>query len=129
VDHRKTLLFGTTAVAGHVLMLRLYAVLHKRRCEVCRAQSLVQLGVTRVGVQLFDSDNPGEKDDWMGDLNKHSEEVLTGVMITSPLQAVKPLDRFQFERLGYFCVDTDSTPSALVFNRTCALRDTYSDKR
>jgi glutaminyl-tRNA synthetase len=82
-----------------------------------------------VDVQLFNSDNPGEKDDWMGDLNRDSEEVLTGVMISSQLQGVKPLDRFQFERLGYFCVDTDSTPSSLVFNRTCALRDTYSDKR
>ena len=80
-------------------------------------------------VQLFNSDNPGEKDDWMGDLNKESEEVIEGVMISGRLLGAKPLDRFQFERLGYFCVDTDSTGEALVFNRTCALRDTYSDKK
>lgn len=80
-------------------------------------------------MQLFNSDNPGDKHDWMGDLNKNSEEVLTGVMISGRLLDAKPLDRFQFERLGYFCVDTDSKPCALVFNRTCALRDTYSDKK
>lgn len=79
-------------------------------------------------MQLFNSDNPGEKDDWKGDLNKNSEEVVTGVMISGRLLGAKPLDRFQFERLGYFCVDTDSTESSLVFNRTCALRDTYSKK-
>lgn len=80
-------------------------------------------------LQLFKSENPGELDDWRGDLNKDSEEVLKGVMLSPRLHAVKPLDRFQFERLGYFCVDTDSTPEALVFNRTCTLRDQYAEKR
>lgn len=82
-----------------------------------------------VDVQLFNSDNPGEKDDWMADLNNDSEEVLTGVMISGRLLGAKPLERFQFERLGYFCVDTDSTETSLVFNRTCTLRDTYSDRK
>jgi glutaminyl-tRNA synthetase len=39
---------------------------------------------------------------------------------------VQPGDRFQFERLGYFCVDPDSKPGALVFNRTLALKDTWA---
>jgi glutaminyl-tRNA synthetase len=38
----------------------------------------------------------------------------------------KPLDRYQFERLGYFCVDADSNENALVFNRTVTLRDTWA---
>lgn len=82
-----------------------------------------------VVVQLFKSDNPGELEDWRGNLNKESEEVLAGVMLCPRLHGVKPLDRFQFERLGYFCVDTDSKPGALVFNRTCTLRDQYAGKR
>jgi glutaminyl-tRNA synthetase len=35
-------------------------------------------------------------------------------------------DRFQFERLGYFCVDSNSTPEAIIFNRTVSLRDTWA---
>eukprot|EP00892_Ulva_mutabilis_P008053 jgi/Ulvmu1/561/UM001_0569.1 len=78
---------------------------------------------------LFKSENPGELEDWRGDLNKESEEVLQGVMLCPRLLGAKRLERFQFERLGYFCVDTDSTPEALVFNRTCTLRDQYAEKR
>ena len=39
---------------------------------------------------------------------------------------INPCCRFQLERLGYFCVDPDSKPGALVLNRTCTLRDTYA---
>lgn len=74
---------------------------------------------------MFNSDNPGEKEDWIGDLNKDSEEVITGVMICGRLLGAKPLDRFQFERLGYFCVDTDSSAAGMVFNRTCTLRSAW----
>jgi glutaminyl-tRNA synthetase len=42
------------------------------------------------------------------------------------LSAAKPGDRFQFERLGYFCLDPDSSGSGLVFNRTIGLRDTWA---
>lgn len=84
---------------------------------------------TVAALQLFKSENPGELDDWRGDINTDSEEVLPSVMLCPRLHAVKPLERFQFERLGYFCVDSDSTSAALVFNRTCTLRDQYADKR
>ena len=42
------------------------------------------------------------------------------------LKQAKPGERFQFLRLGYFCVDKDSTPEAPIFNRTVALRDTWA---
>jgi glutaminyl-tRNA synthetase len=42
------------------------------------------------------------------------------------LRNVKPQERFQFERLGYFCVDKDSTPTHLVFNRAVTLKDTWT---
>jgi glutaminyl-tRNA synthetase len=47
-------------------------------------------------------------------------------MVEPGLKEAKPLDRFQFERLGYFCVDPDTTNDNLVFNRTVTLRDTWA---
>lgn len=46
-------------------------------------------------------------------------------MMTPALAKSKVGDRFQFERLGYFAVDTDSTPDALVFNRTVTLKESF----
>jgi glutaminyl-tRNA synthetase len=59
-------------------------------------------------------------------LNAKSLEVLTDSRVEPSLANVKPGDRFQFERMGYFCVDLDSKPGALVFNRTVTLRDTWT---
>ena len=42
------------------------------------------------------------------------------------LAETNPLDKFQFERMGYFCTDSDSTPGKLVFNRTVALKDSWA---
>jgi len=68
-----------------------------------------------------------EGGDWMDNLNPHSLEVLTGCKLEPSLASARPGDRFQFERLGYFCVDSrDSRPDALVFNRTVALRDSWA---
>jgi glutaminyl-tRNA synthetase len=54
-------------------------------------------------------------------------EVLTACQVEPGLAAAAPGSRYQFERQGYFCVDTvDSTPEALVFNRTVSLRDTWA---
>lgn len=92
------------------------------RC--CSARSVT---ATAGHVQLFQSPHPGDLpgDEWLGDLNPESETVLEGIYISAELATARELDRFQFERLGYFCVDRDSRPGAMVFNRTCALRDTY----
>jgi glutaminyl-tRNA synthetase len=76
-------------------------------------------------LQLFKSASPEDTDDWLADMDKESEEVLTNVFISSRLEGCKPLERFQLERLGFFCVDRDTTASRVVLNRTCTLRDTY----
>jgi glutaminyl-tRNA synthetase len=66
------------------------------------------------------------KADWKENVNPKSLEVLTGCKVEPSLAGAKPLDRFQFERLGYFCVDRDSGPGRLVFNRTVTLRDEWA---
>jgi len=63
--------------------------------------------------------------DWKSHLNPDSLEVVHG-WVEPSLREAKALDRFQFERVGYFCVDTDSKPESLVYNRTIALRDTWA---
>ncbi|KAK4260829.1 hypothetical protein QN277_003894 [Acacia crassicarpa] len=83
----------------------------------------------RIEVRLFErlflSENPAELDDWLGDLNPHSKTVILRAYGVDSLQNAKVGERFQFERLGYFVVDRDSTPEKLVFNRTVTLKDSY----
>ncbi len=64
--------------------------------------------------------------DFTVNLNPRSLEVLTGCRIEPSLAGAPVGSRYQFERLGYFCVDPDSTPDRLVFNRTVPLRDTWA---
>jgi glutaminyl-tRNA synthetase len=71
---------------------------------------------------LFNCENPSD----IADLNPRSLEVLTDCKLEPALASVAPEFRCQFERLGYFCADKDSTPGKPVFNRTVALRDTYA---
>ena len=59
-------------------------------------------------------------------LNPVSLETLKDCRVEPSLRGAAPGSRFQFERLGYFCVDADSSPDALVFNRTVTLRDTWA---
>jgi len=73
-----------------------------------------------------DPDNVEEGHDFTEALNPQSLEVLAGCKLEPSLAQARPLDRFQFERLGYFCVDPDSTPERPVFNRTVTLRDTWA---
>ena len=58
-------------------------------------------------------------------LNPHSLERLTNCYVEPFLADAKPLDHFQFQRIGYFCVDKESTPEHLVFNRTATLKDSW----
>lgn len=78
--------------------------------------------------RLFkDPDPAGHKDvDFKEFLNENSLRVLKGCRLEPSLKDVKEGDRFQFQRLGYFCVDKDSKPGALVFNRTVGLKDTWA---
>jgi len=78
--------------------------------------------------RLFTNMTPGgEADggDWRTSLNPASLEVLT-CFVEPTLATAKPGDRFQFERLGYFYVDPDSTPERSVFNRTVTLKDAWA---
>ena len=77
--------------------------------------------------RLFLHDNPEETgDDFMKYMNPDSLKVITGYLEPS-LAGAKPSDMFQFERLGYFCVDSvDSVSGNLVFNRTVPLRDSWA---
>ena len=78
--------------------------------------------------RLFkDPDPAGHKDiDFKEFLNEHSLEIRKGCKLEPSLQNAKEGDRFQFQRLGYFCVDKDSKPGTLVFNRTVGLKDTWA---
>jgi glutaminyl-tRNA synthetase len=79
--------------------------------------------------QLFTKENPDDVEEgktFLDCLNADSLNVLTGCKVEPSLNAGKPLDRWQFERLGYFCTDYDSTPQKPVFNKTVGLKDTWA---
>ena len=78
--------------------------------------------------RLFNHEDPaGQKDeDYRKFLNPDSLKILTGCKVEPSLKSAKHLDKFQFQRLGYFCVDYDSTEDHLVFNRTVSLKDTWA---
>lgn len=78
--------------------------------------------------RLFTIQDPaGQKDkDHREFLNPHSLQILKNCKIEPNIKNLKPLDRFQFERLGYFCIDHDTTDKNLVINRTATLRDTWA---
>ena len=78
---------------------------------------------------LFTKENPDdvpEGQEFTANLNPNSLEVVTGAKLEPSLAGAAPSSRYQFERLGYFSVDPDSTPEKPVFNRTVALRDTWA---
>lgn len=75
---------------------------------------------------LFDDENPGAADDFLATLNPDSLEVLTGCKLEPALADIPAGEVVQFERLGYFCTDPDSTADRPVFNRTVGLRDSFA---
>jgi glutaminyl-tRNA synthetase len=78
--------------------------------------------------RLFLSESPEdvpEGEDYKTNLNPDSLKVINGY-VESSVAGTQALDKFQFERLGYFCTDTDSKPDHLVFNRTVALKDSWA---
>jgi len=75
---------------------------------------------------LFSRPDPGAGGDVMADINPNSLEVLAGCLLEPALASAPVGEAVQFERLGYFCADPDSTPGHLVFNRTVGLRDTWA---
>jgi len=76
---------------------------------------------------LFSRPDPGaDGPDLFADLNPYSETVLTGCLVEPSLAETPAGDTVQFERLGYFAPDPDSTPGHPVFNRTLTLKDTWA---
>lgn len=66
------------------------------------------------------------QDDWTRTLNPQSLETLSECVVEPSLGSAIPGSRFQFERQGYFCVDLDSSPDSLLFNRTVPLKDAWA---
>jgi glutaminyl-tRNA synthetase len=83
----------------------------------------------RLYEQLFTKENPDETEEgktFLDNLSTDSLKTITGCKVEPLLKDSKPLDRWQFERLGYFCTDYDSTSNKLVFNKTVGLKDTWA---
>jgi glutaminyl-tRNA synthetase len=92
------------------------------------AQHAVRAEV-RLYDHLFKNENPDDApqdQDFKSNLNPDSLQVLADCRVEPSLADTKPLGRYQFERLGYFCTDPDSSNDNLIFNRTVTLRDTWA---
>jgi glutaminyl-tRNA synthetase len=76
--------------------------------------------------RLFRSENPDESGDFLADLNPHSLEVVENAKVEPSVRGAAPLTHYQFERVGYFCVDPDSSAERIIFNRTATLKDTWA---
>jgi len=76
--------------------------------------------------RLFTVEEPGKVDDYKSVLNPASLEVVAGAKVEPSAASAPAGTRFQFERIGYFCVDIDSTPERPVFNRTVTLKDSWT---
>ena len=80
--------------------------------------------------RLFSVENPtADERDFRDLINPDSLKVLTNCRVEASLKDVKPMDHFQFQRIGYFNVDLDSTPEKLVFNRTASLKDSWAKEQ
>lgn len=80
--------------------------------------------------RLFRVENPSEEEgDFRELLNSDSLKILTDCKVETFLQYAKPLDHFQFQRIGYFTVDVDATHENLIFNRTVSLKDSWAKEQ
>eukprot|EP00873_Tetraselmis_striata_P027831 jgi/Tetstr1/448095/TSEL_035394.t1 len=79
----------------------------------------------RLYTMLFKSEEPEAAENFLDDMDPDSLEVLQGAYSSPPLYSAKPRDRFQLERMGYFCLDDDSKPGKVVLNRTVTLRENF----
>jgi glutaminyl-tRNA synthetase len=86
-------------------------------------------GEARLYDKLFTVENPAkvqEGDNFKDNINPHSVDIIKDCLLEPSLAVAKPGDIFQFERLGYFCVDPDSAEGMPVFNRTVTLKDEWT---
>ncbi|MFP4630390.1 MAG: glutamine--tRNA ligase/YqeY domain fusion protein [Desulfohalobiaceae bacterium] len=100
------------------------STLHWVSAEHCKPAEV------RLYDRLFTKPDPAAEERKTGDfkscLNQDSLQVLQDCRVEPSLEGLRPGDRVQFERKGYFCMDPDSNPERLIFNRTVALRDTWA---
>ena len=80
----------------------------------------------RIYNALFSRPDPGADGDVVADLNPNSLEIIADAKLEPALAARADTAAVQFERLGYFAKDADSTPARPVFNRTVGMRDSYA---
>jgi len=85
-----------------------------------------QRAEVRLYDHLFMSPDPSTVDDWVTDINPNSLVIAENAFIDSFVAGAKVNDKFQFERLGFFCKDPDSTDSHPVWNRTVTLKDSFN---
>jgi glutaminyl-tRNA synthetase len=79
--------------------------------------------------RLFKVEDPAAEDDFKATINPDSLQIMENALIEPALATASMGDRFQFTRIGYFCVDPDSTTQKMVFNRTVTLKDTWAKEQ
>ena len=92
------------------------------------SQSHALQAEVRLYEKLFLKENPDDAPDgnFMSNLNPESLQILKDCKVEPSLAQAKPTERYQFERIGYFCVDNESSPGSLLFNRTATLKDEWA---
>jgi len=86
-------------------------------------------GEVRIYNRLFSTPDPEASDDFISEIKPNAIQTLTHCLLEPGLASAQPGEKFQFERLGYFCVDPDSQPGHLVFNRTVSLKGEWVEKK
>jgi len=78
--------------------------------------------------RLFTTEQPGTDDDqhFTEEINPNALEVVGNALVEPSLATARPGATYQFERMGYFCVDADSSAARPVYNRTVTLRDSWA---
>ncbi len=76
--------------------------------------------------RLFNVEDPASSENWLEHINPDSLQIIKDALLEPFLKNSKPGDRFQFERLGYFCADSDTSGERTVFNRTVTLKDSWN---
>jgi glutaminyl-tRNA synthetase len=79
--------------------------------------------------RLFKVEDPAAEEDFKATINGDSLQTVHHALVEPALASANEGDRFQFTRLGYFCVDPDSTAEKMVFNRTVTLKDTWAKEQ
>lgn len=83
----------------------------------------------RIYNRLFNNPDPESSADFIADINPHAIQILTHCRLEPSLAQAQPSEHYQFERVGYFCIDRESHPDHLVFNRTVSLKGEWVEKK